>query len=133
MVGVPKRIVSFYIHCVATLLWESVKMRLTFLKWGLGNPPRLQKFQSSIVGVKTFRIEAFFISLKSYRRVDVKNGLTWAIWTFVAHVMAKRKVGNQIGNLIPDHRKSRIDPISMHADGVRYVVGKLFTRPTTLL
>jgi hypothetical protein len=29
--------------------------------------------------------------------------------------MAKRKVGSQIGNLTPDHLKSRIDPISLHA------------------
>jgi hypothetical protein len=33
--------------------------------WDLGNPPRLPKFQSSIVEVKTLRIEVFFISLES--------------------------------------------------------------------
>jgi hypothetical protein len=29
--------------------------------------------------------------------------------------MAKRKAGSQIGSLIPDHQKSGIDPISLHA------------------
>jgi len=33
----------------------------------------------------------FFISLKSYQSVDVENGFAWAIWTFVAHIMAKRR------------------------------------------
>jgi hypothetical protein len=55
--------------------WKSVKMRLTLLKWGLGSPPGLPKFQSSITGVKTPRLDAFYISLKSYRSVDVENGL----------------------------------------------------------
>jgi len=88
---------------VTTLLWESVKMRLTLLKWWLGSPPRLRKLQSSIAGVKTPRIGAFFISLKSYQSVNVENGLAWAIWTFASQVMAKKKVGSQTGSLIPDH------------------------------
>jgi hypothetical protein len=41
--------------------------------------------------------------LEIYRNVDVKNGLTWAIWTFVAQVMTKRKVGSQTDSLILDH------------------------------
>ncbi len=77
---------------VATLHWESVRMRLTFLKWGLGSLSGLSKFQSSISWVKTPRIGAFFVSLESYQSVDVKNGLAWAIWTSAAQVMAKRKV-----------------------------------------
>jgi len=40
--------------------WQSVKMTLTFLKWGL------PKFWSSISEVKTPRFEAFFMSLESY-------------------------------------------------------------------
>jgi len=55
--------------------WKSVKMTLTFPKWGLGSPPGLSKFQSLIVGVKTPCIEMFFILLESYRSVDVENGL----------------------------------------------------------
>jgi hypothetical protein len=40
---------------VATLLWKSVRMRLTLLKWGLGSPSGLPKLQSSIARVKTPR------------------------------------------------------------------------------
>jgi len=65
-------------------------MKLTLSKWRLGSPPRLPKLQSSIVGVKTPHIGVFFVSLESYRSVDVENGLTWAIWTFAAQVMAKK-------------------------------------------
>ncbi len=32
-----------------------------------------------------------------------KNGLAWAIWTFVAQVMAKRKAESQISSLTFDH------------------------------
>jgi hypothetical protein len=50
-------------------------MTLTLLKWGLGSPPGLLKFQILISGVKTHCIEAFLIALKSYQNVDVENGL----------------------------------------------------------
>ncbi len=66
-------------------------MTLTLPKWGLKSPPGLLKLQSSIVGVKTPHLEAFFISLKSYQSVDVENGLARAIWTSEAQVMAKRR------------------------------------------
>jgi hypothetical protein len=69
---------------VATLFWKSVRVRLTFPKWGLGSPPGLPKLQSSIEGVKTPRLEVFFISLENYWSVDVENGLAWAIWTSTA-------------------------------------------------
>jgi hypothetical protein len=54
---------------------KGVKMRLTLLKWELGSPPGLPKFQSSIARVKKPCIGEFLISLKSYRSVDVENGL----------------------------------------------------------
>jgi hypothetical protein len=63
---------KYLINSVATLLRESVRMRLTLPKWGLGSPPGLPKLQSSIAGVKTPRLEVFFISLESYRSVDVE-------------------------------------------------------------
>jgi len=66
-------------------------MKLILPKWGLRNPLGFSKLQSSITGVKTPYIGVFFISLESYQRVDVKNGLAWAIWTSIAHVMAKRR------------------------------------------
>jgi hypothetical protein len=78
-------------------------MKLTLPKWGLGSPLGLPKLHSSIVGVKTPRLEALFISLESYQIVNVKNGLALAIWTFSLQVMAKRKAGSQIGNLTLDH------------------------------
>jgi hypothetical protein len=71
-----------------------MRMRLTFPKWGLGNPPELPKLQSSIAGVKTPCIEAFFITLKNYQSVDAENGLAWAIWTSAAQIMAKKKARN---------------------------------------
>ncbi len=54
---------------------KSVRMKFTFLKWGLGSPLGLPKLQSSIVGVKTPCIGAFFISLENYSNLDVENGL----------------------------------------------------------
>jgi hypothetical protein len=50
-------------------------MTFTLPKWGLGSPLGLSKFQSSIIGVKTPRLEAFFMSFESYWIVDVENGL----------------------------------------------------------
>jgi hypothetical protein len=55
--------------------WKNVRMTLTLPKWGLGSPLGLLKLQSSIAGVKTPCLEAFFKSLESYRSVDVENGL----------------------------------------------------------
>jgi len=54
---------NFDLLCVATLLWGSVRMKLTFPKLGLGSPLGLPKLQSSITGVKTRCIGVFFISL----------------------------------------------------------------------
>jgi hypothetical protein len=71
--------------------WKNVRMTFTLPKWGLGSPPGLLKLQSSIIGVKTPHLEAFFISLESYQIVDVENGLARAIWTSEAQVMAKRR------------------------------------------
>jgi len=88
---------------VATLPWESVRMKLTFPKLGLGSPLRLLKVQSSIAGVKTPCIEVFLILLENYWSLDVENGLVLAIWTSSAQVMAKRKAGSQTGNLTFDH------------------------------
>jgi len=78
-------------------------MKLTLPKLGLGNPPRPPKLQNSIAEVKTPCIGAFFISLENYQSVDVKNGLSWVIWTSQAQVMAKRRAGSQTSSLTPDH------------------------------
>jgi hypothetical protein len=50
--------------------------------------------------------------------------------------MAKRRAGNQIGNLTPltfDHYKSRIALISLRVGDVPHTIGKLSTRAKTLL
>ncbi len=86
---------NIFTWIVVTLLWESVRMKPTFPKWGLGSFPGLSKLQSLITRVKTPRIRVFLISLKRYRSVDVENGFTWAIWTFATHIMAKRRAMNQ--------------------------------------
>jgi len=78
-------------------------MKLTLPKWGLGSPLGLSKLQRSIAGGQTPCIGVFFISLESYRSVDVENGLAWAIWTSASQVMAKRKTGSRIGSLTPNH------------------------------
>jgi hypothetical protein len=47
--------------------------------------------------------------------------------------MVEGKVGNQTGNLTPNHLKSGIDLILVCADGVRHTIGKLLRRATSLL
>jgi hypothetical protein len=88
---------------VATHFEGSVRSPLTLPKMGLGSPPGLLKTQSAIVGVKTPRIEAFFIPLERSWSLDVQNGLAWAIWTSAAQVMVERRARSQTGSLTPDH------------------------------
>jgi hypothetical protein len=77
---------------VATPLWGKCEVAIhtpenvTWESW---------KIQNAIVGVKTPLIEVFFILLERFWSVDVRNGLAWTIWTFVAQVMAERRVGNR--------------------------------------
>jgi hypothetical protein len=47
--------------------------------------------------------------------------------------MAKIKARSQTGNLTPDLKKSGINPTSVHADGMWYIVEKFSTKATTLL
>jgi hypothetical protein len=67
-------------------------------KWtpimGVQIPNGFPNFHSTISGVKTHRLEEFFISLESYWNVYVWNGLALLIWTSKTQVMAKRKVGS---------------------------------------
>ncbi len=59
------------------------------------------------------------------------------IWTCKSQVMAKRNAGSRIPGslpvLTPDQKKLGIDPKYLAADNVRHIVGKVSTRPTTLL
>ncbi len=75
---------------------------------------------------------AFFTSLESSWKVDVSNGLALLI-SFKTQVMAKRRVGNQIGNLIFDQKKLRIDPIYLATEGVQHTVKKFLIKTITLL
>jgi hypothetical protein len=56
-----------------------------------------------------------------------------AIWTSVAQVMGKRRAGSQTGSLTPDHKKSGINLFPTSELRVRYVVGKISTRATSLV
>jgi hypothetical protein len=111
----------------------SVRMRLTLPKVRTWSPSGLLKFQSSIARVKTPHLKVLFISLERSWTVDIENGLTWAIKTSTTQVMVERRVGSQIGNLTPDHKKSRIDPTPVCEDGLQHTVGKLLRRATSLL
>ncbi len=46
--------------------------------------------------------------------------------------MAKRKVGSQIVSLIPDQKKSGIEPIYLAADNMWNTIEKLLMKATTL-
>jgi hypothetical protein len=67
------------------------------------SPPGLPNVQSSTARPKTPRIGVFLVSLERSWSVDIENGLALAIWTSVAQVMGKRRVGSQTDNLTPDH------------------------------
>jgi hypothetical protein len=54
-------------------------MTLTLSKWGLESPPRLLKVWNSIAGVKTPRLEVFFISLEKVLKESYK--FAWDIIT----------------------------------------------------
>jgi hypothetical protein len=81
----------------------SVRMRLALPKVGTWSPPRLSKLQNSIAGVKTPRLEVFFVPLESSWSVGVENGLAWAIRTSAAQVMVERRARSQTGSLTTEH------------------------------
>jgi hypothetical protein len=113
-----------FISSFTTLLWEECEYETHIPELGTW-------VFVGISGVKTPCIGAFFISLESYKNIDVENGLTWAISTSATQVMVKRKAGSQIGSLTPDHKKLRINLTSMHAGGVWHIVRKLLMRATS--
>jgi hypothetical protein len=47
--------------------------------------------------------------------------------------MAKKMVGNQIANLISNHKKSGITLTSLHAGDMPHTIRKLLMKATTLL
>jgi hypothetical protein len=87
--------------------------------FGRWSPRGLPKLQKAISRVKTQWLVAFFISLKRSWNENVQNGLVLLIWTSETQVMAKRRAKNQIANLTPDQKKSKIDLIYLASEGVR--------------
>jgi hypothetical protein len=69
---------------------------------GVGVPMDSQIFKKRLQG-STHWIKNLFISLENYKNVDAWNGLEWPIWTSETQVMAKKKAGSQICNLISNH------------------------------
>jgi hypothetical protein len=100
--------------------------------WKLESRWTLEPSKSDCRGQNTSHWRVIYIIGKILKCRCLK-WLAWPIWTFETQVMAKRKVRNQTGSLIPNHEMSGIDPISVRAGGVWYTVGKLSMRATTLL
>jgi len=99
---------------------------------GDGVPVDSRNFRERFEGSKFNGLWIFYIIGKLLERRCL-NGLALLIQTSKIQVMGKRRAGSQIANLIPDQKKSGIDPIYLSADNVPHTVGKLSTRATTLL
>jgi hypothetical protein len=90
-----------HIVCVTTPLLEECEDDTHTPKmgtWESSETPKVSKFHCK---GQTPRIWVLFISLKSYRSVDVENGLAWAIWTFEAQVMEKEGLGIKLAIWLP--------------------------------
>jgi hypothetical protein len=88
--------------------------------------------ESDFRGQNSMTCGVFYIIGKLLERRCLK----WAhilIQTSKTQVMAKRRVRSQTANLIPDQKRSRINPIYLAVDDVSHTIGKLLTRATTLL
>ncbi len=90
-------------------------------------------FKTQFQGSKPILLEIFLYYQKVIKTQMSKMGSQQPIWTSETQAMTKRKVKNQIGNLILDHQKSGIDLTALHLGNVRHTVGKLLTRAITLL
>jgi hypothetical protein len=94
-------------HFMLLRVWESVR------EWTPTFPNELPlwelesrwtpKSSKSNCKVKTYWIEEFLITLEIFWNINVQNGLAWPIWLIETQVMAKKRVGNQIANLTPNH------------------------------
>jgi hypothetical protein len=107
---------------------KSVRMKLTLPKWGLGSPPGLPKFQSSIVGVRTPRIGAISISLESYWNVNVENGLAWAFGHLQHTLWQKERPGVKLADAPPS---SLCDPKRVQRVGFAEMVRNLVPLPAS--
>ncbi len=89
------------INVVATPLLEECEDDTHIPEMGTWESFGTWEFQSLISGVKTPRLEAFFISLERYRSLDVENGLARAIWTSKTQVMPKEGLGVKLTIWLP--------------------------------
>ncbi len=79
----------------------SVRMKVTLPKVGTWSPPRLSKIQSLIAGVKTPRIEVFFIPLERSWNVDVQNALHESFGHLKNKLWSKEGQGVKLGVWLP--------------------------------
>ncbi len=70
-------------------------------KWEAGVLRDSWKIRAQFQGSNLLGFWAFFMSLERSWSVDVQNGLTWAIWTFAAQVMAKEGPGVKLPVSLP--------------------------------
>jgi len=81
--------------------WESVRMKFTLPKWGLGSPLGLPKLQSLIVGDKTPRIGVFFISLESYWSLNVEMASQGPFGHLQYNLWQKERLGIKLAVWLP--------------------------------
>jgi hypothetical protein len=88
---------------VATPLWAKCEGEAHTPKSGkLESFETLENLEFDRKGQISSHLSVLGLIGKSWS-VNVQNDLTWAIWTFVAQVMGKRRAGSQTDSLIPDH------------------------------
>jgi hypothetical protein len=76
-------------------------MTLTLPKWGLGSPLGFPRVHNLIAGVKTPRLEVFFIPLERSWSVDVKNALHGPLGHMQHKLCAKERPGVKLTIWLP--------------------------------
>jgi hypothetical protein len=74
----------------------------------------------------------FFILLKRSWISNIKNGLTFYIWKSKAQTIAKRKVKNQIGNLIFYHYIPKNRGQMTSKLNIQYIIKNISSKPQPL-
>jgi len=100
--------------------------------WELESRWTLESSESNFRGQNLLDWKVLYI-IGKFLELICLNGLVWPIWTLKTQVITKRRVGNQIDNLISNHKKSGITLISLRSGCVQHIVGKLSIRNTTFL
>jgi len=88
---------------VTTLLWRKCEDETHTPEIGTQESPETPKTSEfDCKGQNTLHWGVLYI-IRKLLKCRCWNGLAWAICTFAAQVMAKRRAGSQIGSLTPDH------------------------------